>query len=122
MHRLIVGVSALFAFGLLSLPAAAEPEDTSSGEEQYTLAPGDPDYEALPDAPGKDEVFSYCSACHSLKLVMQQHLSWDRWDYLLVWMVEEQGMAPLEDDQRQLVLDYLAEHYGSKPEGETSSR
>ena len=53
-----------------------------------------------------------CGACHSLRLVQQQGLSRERWDELLAWMVEEQGMAELPAAERELVLDYLAEHYG----------
>jgi hypothetical protein len=66
----------------------------------------------LPDGPGKEETFYTCNACHSFRLVAQQGLSRQRWDHLLDWMVEEQGMAELEADERTLILDYLVEHYG----------
>lgn len=61
-----------------------------------------------PEEPGRDEVEAYCSACHSLKLVVQQGLSRQDWDELMVWMVEEQEMEEIEAEDRQLVLDYLA--------------
>ena len=62
----------------------------------------------LPPGPGRDEVELYCSYCHSLKIVTQQGLSRKDWDELLVWMVDEQGMAEIEAEDRKLVLDYLA--------------
>jgi hypothetical protein len=64
----------------------------------------------LPPDKGRDEVAAYCSACHSLRLVVQQGLSRSSWDELMDWMVEEQSMEPLEPDERALVLDYLSKH------------
>ena len=70
--------------------------------------------DALPDGAGREEVEIYCAACHSLKIVVQQRLSRDAWDETLVWMVEEQAMDPLSEDERKLVLDYLATHFNAK--------
>ena len=57
-------------------------------------------------------VASVCSACHSLHLVKQQGLSRDSWQETLEWMVDEQGMEPLEPEDLNAVLDYLATYYG----------
>lgn len=70
------------------------------------------DFAGLPAGSGREEVFYLCAACHSLKLVTQQGLPRDRWDELLTWMTEKQGMPELDGTERDLVLDYLAEHYG----------
>jgi cytochrome c len=68
----------------------------------------------LPPGPGRDEVYYTCNVCHSLMLVKQQGMSRDRWDETLEWMVEEQGMTDIEDiATRNLILDYLATHFGS---------
>ena len=64
----------------------------------------------LPHDIGRDEVEIFCGACHSLKLVVQQGLSRGDWDELLVYMIEEHEMEPLDTDDRQLVLDYLTKH------------
>jgi len=64
----------------------------------------------LPDGVGGEEVEAYCSACHSLKTVVQQGLTREDWEELLVWMVEEQEMEPIDAEDRKLVLDYLAEN------------
>jgi len=70
------------------------------------------DFDGLPPGPGREEVFVTCSACHSLKLVQQQGLSQRRWEEILNWMVEEQGMTPLKASQHTLVINYLVAHYG----------
>jgi hypothetical protein len=57
-------------------------------------------------------VFYLCNACHSLRTVQQQGLPRDRWDDLLHWMTEKQGMPALEGTERDVVLDYLAKNYG----------
>ncbi|HYZ27115.1 MAG TPA: hypothetical protein VE597_09425 [Geminicoccaceae bacterium] len=69
------------------------------------------DFGGLPEAPGREEVFYACNACHSIRLVTQQRLSRKRWDELLDWMVEKQGMAALAADDRAVILDYLATYY-----------
>ncbi len=64
----------------------------------------------LPDGKGKEEVKAYCSACHSLRLVLQQRLKRSDWDEVLVCMAKKQGMSEMPPDDRALVLDYLAKH------------
>jgi hypothetical protein len=61
---------------------------------------------------GKEEVFYTCNACHSIHLVTQQRPPRERWDQLLDWMVKEQGMAELTAEERGVILEYLATHYG----------
>ena len=70
------------------------------------------EWEGLPAGNGREEVFGLCSACHSLKLVVQQGLSRPRWEDVLDWMVEEQEMEAPEPADRKLMLDYLARFYG----------
>lgn len=82
---------------LLSAPVRADSHD---------------EYEGLPPGEGRDEVYGYCGACHSVRLVTQQGLSRERWREILVWMVEEQGMAELDEETKTLILDYLSEHLG----------
>ena len=75
------------------------------------------DFGGLPEGPGQEEVFYTCSYCHSLRTVTNQRLQRWRWDQLLTWMVEEQGMAELDAETRAIVLDYLVAHYGVPDEG-----
>jgi cytochrome c len=78
---------------------------------QLALASGE--FGVLVEEPGVEETFYACAACHSERLVAQQGLTRERWDHLLVWMVEEQGMQPLDPDERETVLDYLSTHYNT---------
>jgi len=70
------------------------------------------DWQGLPPGPGREEVFYTCQACHSLRIVVQQGLTRHSWDETLDWMVEEQGMPELDEEERDLILDYLAKYYG----------
>jgi cytochrome c len=69
-------------------------------------------YGVLVDEPGAEATYVHCAACHSERLVAQQGLDRERWDKLLVWMVEEQGMQEIPEVERDTILDYLAQHYG----------
>ena len=77
-----------------------------------TMAEAVEDWAGLTAAPGREEVFTICSGCHSLKLVTQQRLDRPSWEETLIWMVEEQGMAELDEETNALVLDYLESQYG----------
>ena len=70
-------------------------------------------WQGLPPGPGREDVFYRCRACHSLMIVKQQGLSRDAWDESLEWMVEEQGMSPIEDEStRNRILEYLSANFG----------
>ena len=77
------------------------------------LAAEDPEFGVLKEAPGVETTYYTCTACHSEMIVAQQGLTRERWDQMLDWMVEEQGMPELAADERQTILDYLAEHYNT---------
>jgi hypothetical protein len=100
--RRFAGILGLVGWGLFALagrlPALAQ-------DDEAALA-------ALPDHPGKEETYYTCNACHSFRLVAQQRLPRARWDQLLDWMVEEQGMPLLAPEDRALILDYLEFAFG----------
>ena len=87
-------LTAVFLGLLLSTPAGAfeKPED-------------------LPPGNGRDEVFYWCSACHSFNLVSRQGMSRSLWDDTLNLMVEKHGMVEPTGDERALLLDYLSSVY-----------
>ncbi len=95
-------------------PAALPETVAASAAPGVTSVSDDPQqWQGLPPGPGREEVFYRCKACHSLMIVKQQGLSRAAWDQSLEWMVEEQGMTPIEDAAtRDRVLDYLATHFG----------
>ena len=95
----------LAACGFVGLAAAADNDGTSKAEEQALFG-------GMPDDEGRLEVFGFCGSCHSIDLVLQQGLTRAVWEDVLVEMVREQEMAPLRDDDRRKVLDYLEKYYG----------
>ncbi len=70
------------------------------------------DWQGLPEAKGREKTFYTCNACHSMAIVKQQHLSMSAWDETLEWMVEEQGMDELNEEDKATILQYLTDHYG----------
>jgi hypothetical protein len=70
------------------------------------------EFGGLPEGEGRETVFYACQGCHSLTTVTNQRFSRRVWDEVLVWMVEDQGMAELPEEDHEIVLDYLATHLG----------
>lgn len=73
----------------------------------------DDEYWGLPRTGAYDLVDLSCSSCHTLQIVMQQRATPERWNYMLDWMVEKQGMAVLPEDERAAILEYLSTHFGT---------
>lgn len=73
----------------------------------------DPDT-GLIKAEGWEVVRQTCTACHSAALVTQNSGSRNRWEYLIRWMQETQGLWPLPPEMEDSILDYLATHYGPR--------
>jgi hypothetical protein len=67
---------------------------------------------AFPEGEHRDDVFYFCTACHSSRLVSNQAMSRERWDDTLTWMTERHGMPPLAGEERERVLDYLTAAFG----------
>ncbi len=77
------------------------------------IALAEDEFGVLKVAPGVEETYYNCTACHSELLVAQQGLTRARWAKLMVWMREEQGMHEIPEDELNTILDYLAEHYNT---------
>ncbi len=81
-----------------------------------SLGPGsaaaDEEWGGLPEGEGREIVYYNCQACHSLRII--ERSSFDRrvWDEVLEWMVDTHGMQPLPEEDYDVVLDYLVEHFG----------
>ena len=74
------------------------------------------DPEDLPEGPGREESFYSCVACHSFQVVVRQGMSRGMWDDTLTLMVERHGMWELEEEERELILDYLSTHFPASSE------
>lgn len=96
----------------LALDPAASFGAASMG---VSFNPADP-FGGLPQTDGYDLVAAYCSACHSLRIVMQQRLTPERWDELLDWMVQKQGMIEPDAEIRAQIRAYLVRHFSTEAE------
>lgn len=64
-------------------------------------------------APGFPIVKSYCTLCHSAKLVTQSGKTREGWVETIRWMQRTQGLFDLGQFEGE-ILDYLAAQYGIK--------
>lgn len=99
-----VQISAADPMAALRAPSEAEAEGPAP----------DPEFGDLPDAPGAEETFYQCTACHSTAIIRQQRITDARWDDLWQWMVEKQGMYDPDPAEKQLILTYLKTHFSSE--------
>lgn len=62
---------------------------------------------------GKDTVVSQCSVCHSLDYITMSTAIMDRvgWEKTVNKMIKVIG-APIEDSDKKIIIDYLANQYG----------
>lgn len=73
-----------------------------------------PEFGNLPDAPGAEETYYQCTACHSTAIIRQQRVTDARWDDLWTWMVEKQGMFEPDPPEKDIILTYLKAHFTSE--------
>ena len=74
------------------------------------------EFAGLVRAPGHEEVFYTCSACHSLQLVMQQRKSMQGWNDTIDLMIKKRGMPPPPADDRAKITAYLGSYFGLQPQ------
>jgi cytochrome c5 len=86
-------------FLLLSFFAAT----ATAGESQILLK----------DRSGKSQVIGQCAMCHSLDYITMNAKILDRagWEKTVGKMINVMG-APINDADKQIIIDYLAQNYG----------
>ena len=52
-----------------------------------------------------------CIACHSTKLITQQHGSASQWLDIIRWMQAKQNLWQFDTDTEEKIIAYLAENY-----------
>ena len=67
--------------------------------------------QGLPAGEGVDLVLENCTACHSIKIIQESHMSREAWDKTITWMQEKQGLRELGKD-RKIILNYLSNAQG----------
>jgi cytochrome c5 len=67
----------------------------------------------LKDRPGKNQVITQCAMCHSLDYITMNAMLLDRagWEKTVSKMINIMG-APINDADKQTIIDYLAQNYG----------
>ncbi|MEP7031684.1 MAG: hypothetical protein ABI830_12180 [Pseudolabrys sp.] len=86
--------------------------------QTQTFVPRDESPEEFAAAPGRDDTFYACTACHGFKLVAQQGMNRRQWEETLALMTEKHGMPALDAKDRETVLNYLEAAYPPRtPEG-----
>lgn len=73
--------------------------------------------EDLPEAPGREEVFFTCTACHGFAIIGRQGLTRARWDQTINDMIERHEMPAPRAEDRALMLDYLAGQFPPRARG-----
>ena len=86
---------------LLIAPAMAQTGFTPRDESPEEFAAG----------AGRDETFYACTACHGFKLVAQQGMTRAQWEDSINLMIRRHNMPPLDDKDREMVLNYLEAAY-----------
>lgn len=91
--------------GVAFSPAISQ---SAQGKEPAPPATAPP---ALPDGPGKAELTTVCNGCHDVNVVTQMRQSKDDWSQTIDQMLGQGAQAT--DEQVSLILNYLAEHFGT---------
>ena len=68
-------------------------------------------YQGLPLGEGVDLVLENCTACHSIEIILESHMSREEWDKTITWMQKKQGLWVLGKD-RKIILNYLSKAQG----------
>lgn len=89
----ISAAGAIFGAGILLVPAVAQ--------------------DMLPPGPGMEETMKGCGGCHGIGQVMAERRSAQEWADTVAAMISHG--APVEDSEFDLVVGYLATHFGDAP-------
>ncbi len=95
-----------FLFTTMTLAAVA-----TTAAQQPAFTPRDETPEEFVAGAGRDDTFYACTACHNFKLVAQQGMSRRQWEEIVALMTSGHGMPPLDDKDREVILNYLEAAY-----------
>jgi hypothetical protein len=100
-------VTALAA--LLAILPVVSFADAQTRAQPGRERPADEAPEQYPPGAHRDDTFYFCTACHSFRIVAQQGMSRERWSETFDYMVSRHGMVDVQGEQRENMLDYLAD-------------
>jgi len=61
---------------------------------------------------GREETYYFCSPCHSDARIKQARKTRDEWNGTIDRILKEHPYEPLDPQEREVILDYLAKQYG----------
>jgi hypothetical protein len=105
MLRVVMMLAALGVGAAAAQQAGRSLQDATQPQEEPSI---------LPAGNGQEETFYACTACHSTAIIRRSHFSREQWDGLMDWMTERHAMPPLEGEERTLIVNYLAQHFGPR--------
>lgn len=70
------------------------------------------DYGGLKPGAGREETFYACAGCHSVGRIRKSNMSREDWVATLDRLIAERGLPAFEEDERQIIFDYLGQNYG----------
>jgi hypothetical protein len=81
----------------------------------YALGAGEAPAQDLPEGPGKTVLQTVCTQCHDTSVILAQPRSRDEWAEVIARMIG--SGARLNDEEYELVMGYLARHFGPQSHG-----
>lgn len=90
-------------------PFDTEADASAIGEDEEFIEPA---LAAMPHGPGRDLVFYSCTSCHGTDMFLAVGKTREEWSDSLDVMERDRGMYPLEEEEREIVLEYLSLNYG----------
>lgn len=106
---------------LASAKPGAAPTAASRGKALPKALPADVKHqdtvESMPPGKGQEETFYLCAACHGTAIIKAQGMTRERWDSTFQYMVDRHAMADPDKADRDLIVDYLAEHFPPRRRG-----
>jgi hypothetical protein len=102
--------------GILSTSAATagtlDDQYQSPIPDERTFLRKDDQYEGLAAGPGREDTFYTFRKCFKIGWIERQHLTRTEWDLAVDQMLKDCKQEPLEADEKETIVEYLATYYG----------
>lgn len=70
------------------------------------------EWDSLKPGFGREETYYSCGPCHSHTRIKSQSKTRRQWSETLDMLTREHNVPALEAEEREIILDYLAQQYG----------
>jgi len=113
MKTLLMGAALL---GLMAGTAMAQPETQyqSPIPDERTFLRSDDKYEGLAPGEGRESTFYAFQNCFKIGWIKRQKLTRTEWDLAVDQMLRDCKQEPLEADEKESIVEYLATNYGRR--------